>query len=543
MSDEVPYYCSAEALWDVEGEEDVDLPVTNLTGGEDGPPDMALDPAWFWKNGEKIKVRFLDGSPVLQARVRTYAEEWEKYANIDFVFVTEGNASIRVRFKNPRDPKDKTTDSQLGTGAKKFVIDQNQPTMRLYSLNDDTKDDEVCRVVLHEFGHALGCVHEHQSLAAKIEWNEEQVFADAKKFYHWDKEKARNQIMKVNEQATLHSSFDPKSIMCYMIPPKWTKNGRGVKKNLTLSETDISFIRKAYPFRTRNAGRLSVVPEIRPIYPPLALNSKVIDFDPPYTATPRVVLGLTLLDASHETNVRVHLHTPSESERGKASFTLNLDAWADTKLYNAAATWLEFSRGEVEYEVGEYNTLDTRPNFRQPALPSPDNPGLRRDISHVDFRKGKYTSPPNILIWLTAFDFDNRYNWRVRAAAHNVTASGFDVVIESWGDTTLYSAAAEWVAYPKDQAGVLSGRVSSNDYRNWFPAQAGNQGKVRFAVPFERLNPKVFMALSELDMDSSRNLRVKVYADRVSSEGFTWHGDAWEDSLLYSVGADWIAFG
>lgn len=179
----------------------------------------------------------------------------------------------------------------------------------------------------------------------------------------------------------------------------------------------------------------------------------------------------------------------------------------------------------------------------QPAPPSPDNSALRSDVSHVDFPQGKYTSPPNILVWLTALDLDSKHNWRVRAAARNVTASGFDVVIESWADTVLYSAAVSWVAYPKDQAGVLSGRVSSSDYRDWFPAQTGNQSKVRFTVPFDRPVPKVFVALSELDMDSSRNLRVKVYADKVSDKEFTWHGDAWGDSLLYTVGADWIAFG
>jgi hypothetical protein len=34
----------------------------------------------------------------------------------------------------------------------------------------------IKRQVLHEFGHALGCVHKHCSPGADIHWNPEEVF-------------------------------------------------------------------------------------------------------------------------------------------------------------------------------------------------------------------------------------------------------------------------------------------------------------------------------------------------------------------------------
>ncbi len=44
-------------------------------------------------------------------------------------------------------------------------------------LEPDTPNDEYRRVVLHEFGHALGGIHEHQSPASGvIPWDKPKVY-------------------------------------------------------------------------------------------------------------------------------------------------------------------------------------------------------------------------------------------------------------------------------------------------------------------------------------------------------------------------------
>ncbi|KAK2594034.1 hypothetical protein QQS21_008253 [Conoideocrella luteorostrata] len=529
-------YCSADAtLVDYD-----EIPGSNLVSQEGAPSFLASNKTLWWPKGKKIKVRFLNGSPTVQQKVKSYAETWEEYANIDFQFIKEGDADVRVAFKwvKPGGEVDLGTWSQVGTNAKTMVLSKDQPTMNFGNLDDNSREEDFCRDTTHEFGHAIGCVHEHQAWA--IPWDEPRVIADCKRMYKWSESQTRAQIIKpeVDLNRLTKSNFDSNSIMCYYYPKEWTKDHSSAPFNVKLSATDKSFIGKMYPFQTRNSGELSIYPEIRNWNLPVPLNSKEITFTPPYNVAPRMAIGLKSLDISNTANIRVRAAAQTITED---KFSVSMDTWGDTQLFNATSTWIEFERtSDAEYEVGEFNTLDTR-GLGQ--LQTPDKQGVRRDTEHFDFPEGKYTEPPNVLVWLSAMDMDKTHNWRVRAKATTVTTTGFDLAIETWGDTVLYSATASWVAYPKNSQGATGGRVSTEDLRQWFPAVANNSKKVKFPAKFFDKVPKVFIAISALDMDSSVNLRVKVSADKIDAYGFTWHGDSWADSQLYTVSADWVAFG
>ena len=92
-------------------------------------------------------------------------------------------------------------------------------------LNDASSDDEISRVTLHEFGHALSAIHEHQSPAANIPWDRDAVYA----YYgappnSWTKEQIdRNIFAKYSATVTNASAFDPESIMLYAIPNSLTE--------------------------------------------------------------------------------------------------------------------------------------------------------------------------------------------------------------------------------------------------------------------------------------------------------------------------------
>ena len=63
-------------------------------------------------------------------------------------------------------------------------------------LTPTSDDDELRRVVLHEFGHALGLIHEHQNPEGGIQWNEPAVKADLSgPPNNWDDETIRHNVL------------------------------------------------------------------------------------------------------------------------------------------------------------------------------------------------------------------------------------------------------------------------------------------------------------------------------------------------------------
>ena len=197
-----------------------------------------------WQPGETIRIKFVEGDETLKSRVTTVAREWlgTDKANVVFQFVTNGDAEIRSAFM-----QGKGSWSYLGTDCRQIA--QSQPTMNYGWLTPASTDDELRRVVLHEFGHALGLVHEHQNPKDPIQWNEDAVIADLSgPPNNWSAETIHNNIFKqYNMQDLTATNLDPGSIMMYPIPKAWTKNGFSSGLNAKLSGLDKQLIHIAYP--------------------------------------------------------------------------------------------------------------------------------------------------------------------------------------------------------------------------------------------------------------------------------------------------------
>lgn len=210
----------------------------------DGSRAALLDSA-KWPLNTVITIRFLDGSDHLIERVTHHARQWvgQDMAALTFDFVTEGDAHIRIAFM-----KGAGSWSLLGTECLNET-DQTKPTMNFGWLTDASTDEEIREVVLHEFGHALGLIHEHQNPDGGIEWDEDAVKADLSGPPNfWDDETIRHNVLDhYAPDELVKTPIDPKSIMMYPIPRKWTAGDFETGFNTDFSETDRELIRRAYP--------------------------------------------------------------------------------------------------------------------------------------------------------------------------------------------------------------------------------------------------------------------------------------------------------
>jgi hypothetical protein len=199
----------------------------------------------LWRAGCTLRVRFLDGDPNVQTRVRHHAQEWTRHANVNFSFGDDRNADIRISFT-----PDEGSWSAVGTDALiEDLYPTGTPTMNYGWLTPESTEDEYSEVVLHEFGHALGMIHEHQNPQHRIRWNKEAIYrALAQPPNEWDQATVDRNFFEVYDRTqTQFTAFDSKSIMLYKLPAEWTQDGIEFPRNVRLSGEDKRFIAARYP--------------------------------------------------------------------------------------------------------------------------------------------------------------------------------------------------------------------------------------------------------------------------------------------------------
>lgn len=216
-------------------------------------PRAAVERLKLWENGRTLRAKFLDGIPEVQTKVEAIGKEWEALTNLKLKFVTSGAAEIRISFLEQG-----FSWSTVGTDA--LTEPTTQPTMNYGWLEPNTSLREYQRVVRHEFGHALGMIHEHQNPAASgvIPWDKPKVYA----YYAqqgWDHDDVDFNIFDVyTEDSTNHTEFDPTSIMEYAIPDSLTIGSYSIGWNTTFSTMDVTFMGRQYPKGSPGTVELAV---------------------------------------------------------------------------------------------------------------------------------------------------------------------------------------------------------------------------------------------------------------------------------------------
>jgi hypothetical protein len=239
-----------------------------------GVPAEALESARFvylagtaWPN-RVITVCFWNGTKALQDYVMSYANDWTKYGAIKFSYQTNGHnnictdansANIRVSLdaKDPRDLYINEEDSRTGDWSYPGDLDLDDylVTLNLADVAKEMHDDPhwTHHAIRHEFGHALGLMHEHQRKECAGWFNFKQIAKDT----GWTIEQAKSQVGAFPDSDLAGLGFvgpyDKKSIMQYNFAKTWLLKRRGlsnpcIRPNIeTLSDKDQAGIAALYP--------------------------------------------------------------------------------------------------------------------------------------------------------------------------------------------------------------------------------------------------------------------------------------------------------
>ena len=195
-----------------------------------------------WKKSE-IKVGFMDDRFGLKQKVLLVANEWGTIGGANVIFIEShvDDADIRVSFRGSG------YWSYLGTQAIDFP--KSEQTMNL-EFRRHVSPKELRRVTLHEFGHALGLLHEHASPLSDISWDREAVYKHYMRPPNcWNQADVDMQVLTKERSALdlVATHFDKDSIMCYPVAAELTTDHKAIGWNTELSATDKEFIKRFYP--------------------------------------------------------------------------------------------------------------------------------------------------------------------------------------------------------------------------------------------------------------------------------------------------------
>lgn len=286
-----------------------------------------------WEPGRQLKVCLFGGNDVVATLIRQAAGEWNNYGNFKLDFGPAGGwynclspqggyFQIRIGFSSQGYWSAVGNDSEMR-------LDALAPSMnlegfnRLYSPSTMQAVEVLAKArpyhvatIKHEFGHALGLLHELQNPTLnchdEIKWDGPgsafEYFKGPPNFWTEDQVRRNLGFIQQTDPDFNPGDPDPKSIMMYSLPAKIFKRGNAspcyVGVNFEISEKDKAIVRQIYPAADRVANLPSDVELAAATVRPIAAVASPMEVT---DNTQRVLADLESTDPYTRRNARAQL--------------------------------------------------------------------------------------------------------------------------------------------------------------------------------------------------------------------------------------------
>lgn len=220
--------------------------------------ELVFEDLKLWRVGT-VTVSFKGGDKELHKKIADTASEWSKYGNLVFDFGLNETTGTFRQWK----PGD-TSHIRVGfeyagywslvgnDSLDEDIIKPGEITLNLASF-DKFLPSNWEGTVLHEFGHAIGFHHGHQSPKATCDFDWPKLYDHLGGHpNYWSEAKVDHNLRQLRKDGLTFSAHDVHSIMHYSFPEWMFLSGSDspchTSKNTSLSNEDKKMMERAYPY-------------------------------------------------------------------------------------------------------------------------------------------------------------------------------------------------------------------------------------------------------------------------------------------------------